>query len=294
MAHILLTGIATLDIVNLVECYPPEDSETRAVGQRITPGGNALNASRVLAALGHRTDLCAALAGDTEGDRIVATLADSGVGTDACLRMPGRTPTSYIASSLATGSRTIVHHRDLPELSARHFDSLPLERFDWIHFEGRNIEETARMMAAARRRITDQPISLEVEKERPGIETLMGLADVLVFSRHFATARGFDDAAIFLCEMRPHAPHAILCCPWGEAGAWAQDHQGRACRSPAFPPERVIDTLGAGDTFNAGLIDGLVSGRTLPETLEQACRLAGRKVGMEGFERLVIQAPCVG
>lgn len=41
MARVLAIGIATLDIVNLVSVYPTEDSEVRALDQRVTRGGNA-------------------------------------------------------------------------------------------------------------------------------------------------------------------------------------------------------------------------------------------------------------
>lgn len=45
-----------------------------------------------------------------------------------------------------------------------------------------------------------------------------------------------------------------LICAWGEEGASARAACGTVVRSPAYPPERVIDTLGAGDTFNAAVL----------------------------------------
>lgn len=289
MAHILLVGIATLDIVNVVERYPDEDAEVRALEQRIAPGGNAANTAHVLAALGHRAELSSVLADEPDGYRIEDALNAADVGLEHCLNLSGKAPTSYIVLNRTNGSRTIVHYRDLPEMPAAHFERLPIEDFDWIHFEGRNVEETARMMAHARARATDRPISLEIEKERPGIEALAGLADLVIFSRHFARGRGFDDATDFLRKARSWAaPGARLCCSWGDAGAWAQDERGQSYYSPAFRPDEVRDTLGAGDTFNAGLIDALVSGRPLGEAVEAACRLAGRKVGMEGFAGIAL------
>ena len=60
---------------------------------------------------------------------------------------------------------------------------------------------------------------------------------------------------------------------------------------------QVLDTVGAGDTFNAGLIRALCRAKqggvdistdaTVPgNALEYACKLAGAKVGMNGFEGL--------
>ena len=78
----------------------------------------------------------------------------------------------------------------------------------------------------------------------------------------------------------------MLVCAWGEAGACALDTGVRPLAmvsSPAFPPSAVVDTVGAGDTFLAGVVWGLTSGRPLGEALREACALAGRKVGVHGF-----------
>ena len=53
MAHVLAVGVATLDIINEVESYPPEDGEVRALAQAIRRGGNASNTLVVLSQLGH-------------------------------------------------------------------------------------------------------------------------------------------------------------------------------------------------------------------------------------------------
>ncbi len=55
---------------------------------------------------------------------------------------------------------------------------------------------------------------------------------------------------------------------------------------PATPPAKLVDTLGAGDTFNAGLIHYLSEGRGLETALQFACDIAGAKCGMTGFEEL--------
>ena len=56
--------------------------------------------------------------------------------------------------------------------------------------------------------------------------------------------------------------------------------------SPSFPPKQLIDTLGAGDTFNAAIIHMMSRGASVRESVTYACKLAGTKCGMEGFEDL--------
>jgi len=45
-----------------------------------------------------------------------------------------------------------------------------------------------------------------------------------------------------------------IICAWAEEGAIARTPCGLIVQSPAFPPQKVIDTLGAGDTFNAAAL----------------------------------------
>jgi len=70
---------------------------------------------------------------------------------------------------------------------------------------------------------------------------------------------------------------------WGDEGAWAIEADGTLYHAPAVPPPQIIDTIGAGDTFNAGMIGALAAGQSLGEALAAACLLAGKKVGQVGF-----------
>ncbi|HHH37997.1 MAG TPA: hypothetical protein ENK50_00255 [Sedimenticola sp.] len=283
---LLAVGVATIDIVSSVERYPDEDSEVRALDQRTAPGGNAVNTLLRLSRLGHRCSWAGAVADDRESDWLMGQLKREGVETRFGERYPGtRTPLSCITLSRKSGSRTIVHHRRLPEFSGRAFERLGLEGFDWVHFEGRNVPDLVGMLTRAAS-VTGLTCSLEVEKQRPGIEALFPLPDLLLFSRAYARGRGFADAGAFLETVRAQAGDgAVLVCAWGEQGSWGMDRAGRVCHAPAVAPPQVVDTLGAGDVFNAGVIHALGAGEALPEALRFANRLAGEKCGYRGIVR---------
>lgn len=287
MPRILAIGIATVDIINLVAEYPAEDSEVRALGQRVARGGNATNTLVVLSRLGHACSWGGVLAEDADSAHIRADLAAHRIDLRHCRHeRQGKNPTSYILISQATGSRSIVHYRDLPEFGYADFAAIDLAGFDWVHFEGRNVAETLHMLRHARRSAPRLPISVEIEKPRPDIEALLPWADLLLFSRAYAQACGFADAPSLFAAMRALAPQAELVCSWGAEGAWASDRDGQVYASPAFAPAQMIETLGAGDTFNAACIDARVRGLGLAEMLESASRLAGRKCGQVGFAGL--------
>lgn len=286
MASILLSGIATLDIVSQVDHYPREDEEMRALQMERLVGGNAANTARVLAGLGHEPELLCNLATDQDGEWLAGQLQKEGLSLRHAPRLAGHTPTSCIILNRQNGSRTIVHYRDLPELSAEALRTIPLAGYDWLHFEGRNLKVTRACLQQIRDSGLMQPVSVEIEKDRPGIDCLFGLADVLLFSGSYLVSRGFAEAGELFAAIRPLAPGALLVCSRGEAGAWAQTADGAVLHAPAVVPDRIVDTRGAGDTFNAGLIHGLLEGPDLNLALQQACRLAGRKVGQYGFANL--------
>lgn len=287
MAHILGIGIATLDIINTVDGYPPEDAEVRAVAQRIARGGNVANTLVVLSQLGHDCAWGGVLAEEPDAGRIVADLRGHGVDLSGCRRLGGgKVPVSYVTLNARNGSRTIVHYRDLPEFSADDFAVMEFRAVDWVHFEGRNVAATERMLGQARERYPNAVISVEVEKPRADIENLFAGADLLLFSRRYAQAKGYAEPQAFLASIHEREPGVDLVCAWGESGAHGLNRAGVWSSTPAFAPTAVVDTLGAGDTFNAGVIDGRLRGFDWPQTLAAAAQLAGRKCGQIGFAGL--------
>ncbi len=282
MAKILCCGIVTLDIVNHVPHYPAEDEELRATKQQRRSGGNAANTAIVLGRLGHEAALAATVADDDAGDWLLARLRRAGIDTSACRRHPGSTPTSHIALSAATGSRTIIHHRNLAELTAAELAAGLPDELDWLHFEGRNVPELEKMLAAlpTPRR---HRVSIEAEKPRQGLEALFDRADLVMISRPWAEAAGHDDAASALQTLHDRHPGQRFSCTWGAAGAWHCDRDGRIVHTPAMPLAKVVDSIGAGDTFNAGVIDGLVRGRSLADAVAHGVELAAASLTIEGI-----------
>lgn len=286
MSAILGVGVATLDIISTVEEYPGEDEEIRAIARRTRRGGNAANTLDILAQIGHACRWAGVLSDDADGRRITAEFDRSGIDwSGARIVTSGAAPVSCITVSRTTGSRTIIHYRGIPEFSYEDFTRISTAGLDWIHFEGRQTEETHAMIAAVRRRRARGTISLEVEKPRPGIETLCAMVDVLFYSRAYALHRGYDDGETFLRECAPDGVLAF--CAWGSTGAWARSGDGEEWFQEAFIPEAVIDTVGAGDVFNAGVIDALVNEFPVNLALERATRLAGMKCAREGLEGVV-------
>lgn len=280
---VLGVGVATLDIVNHVSGYPYEDSEVRATRQRQSRGGNTANTLTVLNRLGHQCSWAGTLADDAASDFVRQQLLSEAVDILHGEVIKGASlPVSYIILNTENGSRSIVHFRDLPEYCSESFEKIDINEFDWIHFEGRNVVELEKMM----RHLHESGFhhfSLEIEKPRERIEKLFTLPEVLIFSRDYLhyTHKGVKD---FFEELRADGVESDLYCAWGKAGGWAMDKHGKLYQQPAWKPHTVVDTLGAGDAFNAAIIDAVLNGLAVDQVLAHACKVAGFKCGLQGFE----------
>lgn len=269
---------------------------SRCLSQRWQRGGNASNSCTVLSLLGARCAFMGSLAPGHVADFVLDDLRRHSVDLQyAVLQTEGSIPTSTVIINEASGSRTILHaYRNLPDVSAKDFEKVDLTRFKWIHIEGRNASEQVKMLQRIEQYNAKQPlsqrvrVSVEIEKPREELFQLFCYGEVVFVSKDVAKHLGFQSAAEALRGLYGRVKKgATLVCAWAEEGADALGPDGQLLHSDAFPPPRVVDTLGAGDTFNASVIFSLSKGNSMQEALRFGCQVAGRKCGLQGFEGIV-------
>lgn len=301
---ILVVGLACCDIISIVSEYPEEDSDQRVLDYYWQRGGNAANTSCVLSLIGARSEFLGTFADDREAEFLKETLQRYKVNTENCVTCTNglKSPTSIVITNKQNGSRTILHHgKNWQEYTFEDFKKLDLTQYKWIHFEGRPscneiklmllwIEEFNKTMDKGLKIHT----SLEIEKtNRLGLEELFIYPDTVFVSKDFVKSRGYTtkeeavEKLIGKCKKG-----AEIVCPWGEEGAVAMTEDRILHSSPAFPPElsagEMMETLAAGDTFNAAFILSRSKGQRLSEAITFGCKVAGAKCGMKGIDGLHI------
>ncbi|KAM9466649.1 ketohexokinase isoform 2-T2 [Clarias gariepinus] len=293
---ILCVGLVCLDIINVVDKFPEEDTDTRCVSQRWQRGGNASNSCTVLSLLGAPCAFMGSLAAGPIADFIVGDFSRRGVNiSGVAWQQCGETPCACCIVCQKSGSRTVVlYDTNLPDVCADDFLKLDLSQFKWIHFEGRNADEQVKMIGQVRRYNSTQEeknritVSVEIEKTRSSLYQLFPLGDVVFVSKDVAVHFGFQSASSAVTGLYNRVKDgAVLICAWAEMGADAMGPDGTIIHADAFPPEKLVDTLGAGDTFNASVIYSLSNGGSLQEALTFGCQIAGKKCGFHGYDGIV-------
>lgn len=301
---ILVVGLTNIDVINICDHFPIEDEDMRVISQRWSPGGNAANTSRVLSQ--HKNvevHLFSGLSSKIENSFVIKELKKSRVNVKLCSFYDEfNFPMASCIINSQNGSRTILScSQNFPKLDSKAFmEKVDVNVYDLIHFEGRDLDEVNKMIdyVIENRKSKSKPI-ISGEMEKP--KRLIGLekyiqpkVDLLFINKDIAKGKGYKNAMETVKAISATLPlnANYIVCPWGaEDSAFAElsvcENVWRFTTIPIDKLEKPVDTLGAGDTFIAGVIYGFLATGVIEKAVHYGCYIAKKKCEIVGFENLI-------
>jgi len=253
MAHVFVTGLATLDTIFRLDDLPVGGDKFRAQEAMITGGGGGANAAVAVARLGGIASFASRLGQDHIGDMILAGLQAEAVDISAIRRT--KNARSAFSSIYVTpaGERQIVNFRgdNLP----RDADSLQFPHaVDAALADTRWGAGAARTMAMAKARdipgIIDAEAPIDLEQ--------ISAASHIAFSQQGLAQLTGDSDCLTALKLASAATSAWVCVTAGPAGVYCMI-KGRIENVPAFDVA-AVDTLAAGDIWHGAFALRLAEG----------------------------------
>ncbi|MBO3130140.1 carbohydrate kinase family protein [Dermatophilus congolensis] len=299
--HALIIGESLIDII-----------DTEAGHTKEHPGGSPMNVAIGLARLARPVHLATSYALDTRGKQLHTHLADEHITITPGSNTAARTSTAH-ATIDATGSATYQFdvHWDRPPINITNNTCIVhAGSFSAITEPGATHVREAIAAARATATITYDPNARPSLMGTPRhaythMERLIGMADIVKVSDediHWLTGGTTDPLNVAENWLR-HGPSLVVVTR-GAKGAVALTRNGVAI-AVETPTVNVVDTVGAGDSFMAALIDSLwthdllgahrrsdlanIDQNTLTTIIQRCSRISGITVSRAGANPPTIQ-----
>ena len=271
----------------------PAERELLASDLAITLGSSSAIVAHNLAALGCKVGFSSCIGRDDFGEMALSRLKSIGVDVSTVVRLPPPAKTGLTVILPRAGWRNILTHPGtISELRQEHlnFDFLSSAR----HFHVSSyflqtglqpyVPELLKRLKAKGLTISLDTNDDPADKWSYGVDKVLSLVDVFLPNEREAKkitgTSTLSDALARLAEVVP-----LIVVKLGQEGALARRGK-ETLRAPAVPTE-CVDSVGAGDSFDAGFLSSYVRGADIEECLESG-NVAGalsvtRQGGTEAF-----------
>ncbi|WP_319413707.1 carbohydrate kinase [uncultured Cohaesibacter sp.] len=300
-ARVICCGEALIDMI-------PTECDGASLAYQPCSGGSVFNTAIALGRLGIPTEFLTGLSSDLFGEQIKQALVESGVGSSLCKQ--SKLPTTLAFVKLANGHATYHFYDENSAgrmLSIDDVGPVPAS-INALFFGGISlaVEPCARTYEAIALREAENHVIMVDPNVRPGfiedanvyrtrIRSMMAHSDIVKLSDEdiawfFPELDGLEARVGEVQKLGP----SIVVITKGADGATAYLCDGREI-SIRSEQVTVVDTVGAGDTFNAGMLAKLdemnllnksalksISDEAIAQAMAYAARVAGVTVSRKG------------
>lgn len=283
---VTVVGGCGISLLFDVGSLPSPGETVLASAVRYVSGGKAANQAIGASRLGARATLVSAVGHDDLAERTRRLLRQERVADHTVLELDGPTMLGAVLTDPRGGNQIAAVPGALRELTAAHIrtcaDAITSADVCLVSLEI-PAEPAREALALARGNGVITVLNPAPAPSARAAAQLLPLCDYVTPNEPEAyamagTARSPQHAAQALLD----AGAATVIITRGSHGVLAF-HAGRPLAVPAEPVERVTDTSGAGDAFNAALAVTLAEGGSVAEACLRGCRFAAVIVQQHGF-----------
>ncbi len=288
--RVLVVGDANPDLILRGDVVPRfGQAEQLLDDAALVVGGSAAITAHGLARLERPVSLLAAVGDDVFGRLLTGELARSGVGTgEVRVREGVRTGITVVLSgpadramlTLPGAIATLVAGEVRAAVTAS--ADLTHVHFSSLYLQPELAGGLARLLPELRARglTTSLDTNADPAGRWLGVTELLAHLDLLLPNRTEACGlAGEPDPVAAAGKLAAAGPLVVV--KDGDRGAFAVTPAG-GHRASAAAPREVVDTTGAGDTFDAAFLDTWLDGAGLGECLDRAVRAGGWCVSAAG------------
>lgn len=271
-------GTNAVDYLIRVPHYPPFNSKIELTDYLQLAGGEIATAMVGLQRLGLKTAYAGRFGDDTAGDFGLQSLRDEGVDVNFAERIKNaKTQIAFIIIDERNGERTVIWHRD--QRLKYTSDDAPLEISALgkvLHLTPHDTEACIALARTAKENGTI--VSIDIDNNFPGTEELLQSVDVVIASEEFGEKLfGIKDNYEFLRRLKSEFGCAVGGVTLGEEGSLIYC-EGQFIKTKGYKVPGVCkDTTGAGDSFRAGFLYGLLTGESVETSAQMANAVAALK-----------------
>jgi len=281
---LLAVGAPVWDTILKVPTIPPAPAKILAEACIETAGGTASNGARAIARLGGRVEYWGRVGDDAVGRRIAAGLKQAGIGVRQIRRVSGGRSTISTILVQADGERLVVPYYDgALDPDPAWLPVTTIGRYALALVDTRWPAGAAHVLDAARARGVTTVLDADTTPEAI-LADLAPRASHVVFAQPALIAfAGTDDIDAALRTAASRLPGFVGVTLGARGFRWLE--KGAVRKVPA-PKVKVVDTLGAGDTFHGAFALALAEGMDVEAASRFACAAAALKCtrfgGVEG------------
>lgn len=293
-------GALNVDKLHVVENIAAKDEESFIKSQKDTPGGSAANTVIGLARLGCPTSLIGKIADDNDGDLIELNLAINGVYSNNLIYADEGNTGKVLGFVDEKGERCLYVDPGVnDDIHLNEINLLNLSKCKIMHytsFVGDSFKSQIELLDKLNDNtlLSFDPGMLYVQKGLKALKPILDKTDILLINEkelrllcedYYKTIDNVDE--ISLKELAVHVLDegiGVVVVKKGSEGVFAITND-EECNVGTYECN-VIDTTGAGDSFNSGFLYGKLNGYSLEKSCKIGNWVASKSIegfGMEKF-----------